>query len=168
MPKAAEEVLRLEDTIESLCLGIKETNAVFFLGRNADYYAAKEGSLKLKEISYVHSEAYPSGELKHGTLALMEKGVYALMISTHKNLHEKNAASVAEVRARGASTIVLTNKSGEAFFRADRVILLPDCPDVFSPVLSCIAMQYISYFVAKYRGCDTDKPRNLAKSVTVE
>ncbi len=168
LPEKAQEAIELEGYLSDVCLRVRDAEAVFFLGRNADYYAAKEGSLKLKEISYVYSEAYPSGELKHGTLALMEKGVYAFMISTNPALHEKNASSVAEVKARGAGAIAVTNESAAGLFNADYAIAIPDCPFVFSPVITCIPMQFFSYFTAKYRGCDTDKPRNLAKSVTVE
>ena len=168
LPEKAREALKLEKSVAELCLRVKDAKAVFFLGRNADYYSAKEGSLKLKEISYLPSESYPSGELKHGTLALMEKGVYAFMISTNPALKEKNASSLAEVKARGAQTIVVTNEDRAEDFGADRFLRIPKCPAVFSPAVSCVATQLFSYYIAKYRGCDADKPRNLAKSVTVE
>ncbi len=168
LPLKAGEIVKLEDKIAEICLSIKDAEAVFFLGRNADYYAAKEGSLKLKEISYVFSEAYPSGELKHGTLALMENGVYTLSIATDPSLTAKDAASIAEVKARGARTIAITTPSEEKELKADESLLVPDCAPIFSPLPAAIVMQYVSYFIAKYRGCDTDKPRNLAKSVTVE
>ena len=164
----AEEVIRMESYLEKVALGAKDAEAVFFLGRKGDYCAAREGSLKLKEVSYLFSEAYPAGELKHGTLALMEKGVYGVIVATDPVLFEKNAASVAEITCRGARAIAITTKSLSSEMRADYVIALPDMSPVVSPVLSAIAMQYLAYFAAKACGCDVDRPRNLAKSVTVE
>ena len=168
LPEKAQAVIGSEKEIAQICLEMKDASAVFFLGRNADHDAAKEGSLKLKEVSYVFSEAYPAGELKHGTLALMEQGIYCVMVSTDERFEEKNASSVAEVGARGARTLSVVCEKSKGRIGGDHIFRIPDCPPVFSPVVSCVAMQYIAYFIAKYRGCDTDKPRNLAKSVTVE
>lgn len=164
----ADQVVSAENYLRSIAPGVKDAEGVFFLGRGQDFAAAREGSLKLKEVSYLFSEAYPSGELKHGTLALMEKGVYGVIIATDPALAEKNAATVSEITCRGASAIVIASESVAPEMRADYVIAVPDIHPVFSPVLSAIAMQQLSYFVAKARGCDVDKPRNLAKSVTVE
>jgi len=168
LPQKTDLVLAKEPEIAELCHHLKDAEAVFFLGRGADYAAAKEGSLKLKEVSYLFSEAYPAGELKHGTLALMEKGVAAVLIATDPLLAEKNAASIAEVKCRGASAYALACENSAAVLDADKVIALPFVSSPFSPVLSSVAMQLIAYYAAKYRGCDMDKPRNLAKSVTVE
>ena len=164
----AEEVLRSEGYIEKVALAAKDAEAVFFLGRKGDYAAAREGSLKLKEVSYLFSEAYPSGELKHGTLALMEHGVYGVIVATDPALFGKNAATVSEITCRGASAIVIAPASLAAEMPAGYVLCIPDTPPLLSPILSAVVMQLFAYYVAKARGCDVDRPRNLAKSVTVE
>ncbi|MBO7390133.1 MAG: SIS domain-containing protein [Clostridia bacterium] len=161
-------MLRLESYLEKFALAAKDADAVFFLGRKGDYAAAREGSLKLKEVSYLFSEAYPSGELKHGTLALMEKGIYGVIVATDPLLLDKNAATVSEITCRGAVAIVIASSSFSTELPADYVVAIPDASPLVSPVLSAVVMQYLAYFVAKQRGCDVDRPRNLAKSVTVE
>jgi len=163
-----EEVIHEENYLATVARMMKDAEAVYFLGRKQDYAAAKEGSLKLKEISYLFSEAYPAGELKHGTLALMEKGVFALFLLTDPLLAERHASSVAEVACRGTSAVVIASKSLAENAGGEYVIALPDCTPLLSPLLSAVAMQLIAYHIAKARGCDVDKPRNLAKSVTVE
>ena len=164
----AEEIVRQEHFLSQVALAVKDASAVFFLGRGQDYAAAREGSLKLKEVSYLFSEAYPAGELKHGTLALMEQGVYGVIVATDPSLLSKNAATISEITCRGASAIVICSGETAAELRGDYLFSLPEVTPAFSPVLSSIAMQMIAYFAAKARGCDVDKPRNLAKSVTVE
>ena len=164
----AQQVIGEESFVEKAALAAKNAEAVFFLGRKGDYAACREGSLKLKEVSYLFSEAYPSGELKHGTLALMERGVYGVIVATDFALAERNVATLSEIVCRGASPIVVTTEDLATVFPADYVIPLPSAPPVFTPVLSAVVMQYFAYFIAKARGCDVDKPRNLAKSVTVE
>lgn len=168
LPEKAEEILRAESYLEKVALAAKDAEAVFFLGRKGDYAAAREGSLKLKEVSYIFSEAYPSGELKHGTLALMEHGVYGVIVATDPLLLEKNAATVSEITCRGAVAIVIAASSLSTELPADYVVAIPDASPLLSPALSAVAMQIFAYYVAKQRGCDVDKPRNLAKSVTVE
>lgn len=168
LPEKAEEVLRAEKYLEKVALEASEAEAVFFLGRKGDYAAAREGSLKLKEVSYLFSEAYPAGELKHGTLALMEKGVYGVTVATDPALLERNVATVSEVACRGASTVVIAAASVASDIPAKYVVAIPDASPVVSPVISAVAMQLFAYYAAKARGCDVDKPRNLAKSVTVE
>ena len=168
LPEKAASVVAEEPFLSRVAPTVKDAEAVFFLGRGQDYAAAREGSLKLKEVSYLFSEAYPSGELKHGTLALMERGVYGVVIATDPALAEKNAATIAEITCRGASAIVIAPEKIACDLPADYVLTLPDTPPVFSPVLSSVVMQQFAYFVAKARGCDVDRPRNLAKSVTVE
>ena len=168
IPEKIERVLAEEDRIARIAHEAKDAEAVFFLGRGGDYFAAREGSLKLKEISYLFSEAYPSGELKHGTLALMEKGVYGVAVATDPKLAEKNASTVAEITCRGATAVVIAPESLVGEIPAERFIPIPDVSPLLSPLLTAAAMQLFAYFVAKERGCDVDRPRNLAKSVTVE
>ena len=168
LSQKTESICRAEKRLEEVALGLKNAEAVFFLGRKGDLAAAKEGSLKLKEVSYLFSEAYPSGELKHGTLALMEKGVWCVVVATDPSLLQKNAATLSEVLCRGASAVVITAGSALEEAPADYVVTVPEADPVVSPLFSAVVMQYFAYFAAKARGCDVDKPRNLAKSVTVE
>ncbi len=169
IPKDAQKVLSTAEHISAVCRRVVSSNSVFFLGRGMDYCIAKEGSLKLKEISYVFSEAYPSGELKHGTLALIEKGVLVVAALSDSELLSKSAGSLSEVRCRGAVVVAVTPFAvDEITSNSDYVLEIPEVPALFSPLLTVIPMQLISYYMAKFRGCDIDKPRNLAKSVTVE
>ena len=140
---------------------------MFFLGRGVDYNVALEGSLKLKEISYIHSEAYAAGELKHGPIALIENGVTVIAIITNPDLLEKSISNIQEVITRGAKTLIITNQilPNSNF---DNVINIPETNPLISPILSVIPMQLLSYYISKFKGLDVDKPRNLAKSVTVE
>ena len=142
---------------------------IFFLGRNIDYALALEGSLKLKEISYIHSEAYAAGELKHGTISLIEQGSLVVALCTYKPLKEKLVSNIKEVVARGAVVIALANE-GDTNIEAvaDHVIELPKWEELTMPSLAIIPLQLFAYYVASLKGCDIDKPRNLAKSVTVE
>ncbi len=142
---------------------------MFFIGRGIDYYAVLEGSLKLKEISYIHSEAYQAGELKHGTIALIEKGTKVVAVCTDENLVEKTISNIKEVKARGAYVILVTtdniNTDGDYY---DEKIVVPCTNKFVQPILTVIPLQMLSYEIARLRGCDIDKPKNLAKSVTVE
>lgn len=142
----------------------------FYIGRNMDSAVCLEGSLKLKEIAYLHSEAYPAGELKHGPISLIEEGTLVVALATVENLFDKTMANVKEVKARGADVLCVTlEENGEAAKRiADSTITIPAVHPVFQPSLSLIPLQLFAYYVAINRGCDVDKPRNLAKSVTVE
>lgn len=141
----------------------------FFIGRNLDYAVAMEGSLKLKEISYIHAEAYPAGELKHGTLALITKGIPVIALATQNSILEKSLSNIQEVKARDGHILIIAPESvKDVSGHADEVIFLPDTDNLLAPVLSIVPMQLISYYAADYRGCPIDKPRNLAKSVTVE
>ena len=139
---------------------------MFFIGRGADYTVALEGSLKLKEISYIHSEAYPSGELKHGPIALIENGVTVISVLTNRLLVEKSISNIQEVVTRGAKTFIVTNQDLNHEF--DEVIKIPKTNSVIAPILSIIPLQLLAYYISKEKGLDVDKPRNLAKSVTVE
>ena len=145
-------------------------NSVFFIGRNLDYALGLEGSLKLKEISYIHSEAYASGELKHGTISLIEDGTLVVALGLYGPLFEKAMSNVIEVKARGASVLALTTESGKAELekRVDALLTVPDTELMFLPSLGVVSLQLFAYYIALQRGCDIDKPRNLAKSVTVE
>lgn len=142
---------------------------MFFLGRGVDYAVAIEGSLKLKEISYIHSEAYAGGELKHGTIALIEEGTAVVALLTEDKLKEKMISNVREVITRGAKVLAIAYEGDkDAEQVADEVVYIPRTLDILSPILSVVPLQLIAYYVAKEKGCDVDKPRNLAKSVTVE
>ena len=167
LPKKIEETLKLSEKIENFAIKVSQEKDIFFLGRGIDETVAKEGSLKLKEISYIHSESYPAGELKHGPIALIENGVTVVSIMTDKNLVEKTVSNIQEVITRGAKTLVITNQnvSSDMF---DMTIKIPETNTFISPILSIIPLQLFAYYIAKEKGLDVDKPRNLAKSVTVE
>ena len=145
-------------------------NSIFFIGRNLDYAMGLEGSLKLKEISYIHSEAYASGELKHGTISLIEEGTLVVALGTYAPLFDKAMSNVVEVKARGAEVLALTTEPFREKMEktADAIIAVPEVHPVLQPSLGVVPLQLFSYYVALQRGCDIDKPRNLAKSVTVE
>ena len=145
-------------------------SSIFFIGRNLDYAMGLEGSLKLKEISYIHSEAYASGELKHGTISLIEEGTLVVALGTYGPLFDKAMSNVVEVKARGAEVLALTTDTFREKMAktADCVIAVPEVHPILQPSLGVVPLQLFSYYVALQRGCDIDKPRNLAKSVTVE
>ena len=145
-------------------------DSIFFIGRNLDYAMGLEGSLKLKEISYIHSEAYASGELKHGTISLIEPGTLVVALGTYAALFDKAMSNVVEVKARGAEVLAVTTESFKEKMEktADATIVVPDTHPILQPSLGVVPLQLFAYYVALQRGCDIDKPRNLAKSVTVE
>lgn len=167
LPKKAEITLRNVAEVKNFANIVYKETDMFFLGRGVDYYVASEGSLKLKEISYIHSESYAAAELKHGPIALIENDVTVIGIITNPNLVEKTISNIQEVITRGAKTLVITNQkiNESQFFK---VINIPDTEPCLSPVLSIIPLQLLSYYISKEKGLDVDKPRNLAKSVTVE
>ena len=160
----------LEDTsdTEEIAKKIKDHKDIFFLGRKIDYSLCMEASLKLKEISYIHSEAYAAGELKHGTISLIEKGTPVISIITDEDIKLKTLSNVKEVRARGALSIVITDQEIEDNDLYEILVKIDKVPDLIGGVLAIVKCQLIAYYVAKLNGCDIDKPRNLAKSVTVE
>ncbi|WP_425447613.1 glutamine--fructose-6-phosphate transaminase (isomerizing) [Dethiothermospora halolimnae] len=177
--KVIDELISASDKVKSILEDVKLTEEaaeeiynkenVFFIGRGIDYDVAREGSLKLKEISYIHSEAIQAGELKHGTLALIEKGTPVIALATQDKLYDKMLSNMKEVKARGAHVIAVAKKGNKEVEKsADKVIYIPDVLDELASILSVIPLQLLSYYVAVKRGCDVDKPRNLAKSVTVE
>ena len=167
LPSKIETTLKCSDDIKNFAKQIYQEKDVFFLGRGIDYNTALEGSLKLKEISYIHSEAYAAGELKHGPIALIENGITVVSVITDEQLFEKTISNIQEVITRGAHTLVITNKSLPTN-NIDKVILIPDTYTLLSPILSIIPLQLLAYYISKEKGLDVDKPRNLAKSVTVE
>ena len=166
LPSKVEETLKDDTIIKKLADDIYDVKDTFFIGRGIDYPVAMEGSLKLKEISYIHSEAYAGGELKHGPIALVENNFPVIGIMTDKKLLEKSESNLQEVISRGAKTIVITNQKIDKKF--DYVIEIPEIKKYLSPILSVIPLQLLSYYISKKKGLDVDKPRNLAKSVTVE
>lgn len=167
LPKKIEETLSVSESVKNIAKTIFQEKDIFFLGRGIDEAVAREGCLKLKEISYIHSESYPAGELKHGPIALIENGITVIGILTDSNLVEKSISNLQEVITRGAKTLVITNqKSNKDLF--DFVIEIPETNSFVSPILSIIPLQLLSYYISKEKGLDVDKPRNLAKSVTVE
>ena len=167
LPEKLEETLEDVSNIKELAKNIYSKKDMFFLGRGIDYTVALEGSLKLKEITYIHSDAYAAGELKHGPIALIEKGVPVISILTNPNLVEKTISNVQEVITRGATSIIITNQSLDSS-NFDNIISIPETSALLSPIVSVVPLQLLAYYVSKEKGLDVDKPRNLAKSVTVE
>jgi len=170
LPEQVEQVLDKEEEIAAIAKRFCGYEDLFFLGRGLDYAVAMEGSLKLKEISYIHSEAYAAGELKHGTLALIEEDIPVIALATQKEIFEKTLSNIKEVKAREAQVLAVVQEADaeEINKSVDAVFTIPNCPDSITPILSIVPLQLLSYYIAKERGCDIDKPRNLAKSVTVE
>lgn len=172
LPEKMEQFLASEscEAIPKYASQYFNHNSVFFIGRNLDYALGLEGSLKLKEISYIHSEAYASGELKHGTISLIEDGTLVIALGTYAPLFDKAMSNVVEVKARGADVLALTTESHreEMEKTVENVITIPDTAQMLLPSLGVVPLQLLAYYIALQRGCDIDKPRNLAKSVTVE
>ncbi len=170
LPELAARTIKInEDKIKKLAKNYKDKKNIFFIGRNTDYTLAMEGALKLKEISYIHAEAYPAGELKHGTLALIEDGIPVFAIATRKEIFEKTMSNIKEVDARGGEvTAVVYEDMADKFGIAKNYFAIPKLDELFSGVLSIIPLQQMAYYIAVERDCEIDQPRNLAKSVTVE
>lgn len=169
LPDKVAEILKNKETIQYLASKFFNCHSIFFIGRNLDYAVSLEGSLKLKEISYIHSEAYAAGELKHGTISLIEDGTLVVALATGKELFDKTISNVKEVKARGAVVMGVTTTEHENMETvADYVVKVPVINETLLPSLSVIPLQLFGYYVASLKGCDIDKPRNLAKSVTVE
>lgn len=176
-----QSLLSLPALVDSLLKGDKEKqvvelaekispwSSVFFIGRGLDHALAMEGALKLKEISYIHAESYAAGELKHGTLALITKDIPVIALATQKDVFEKMESNIKEVKARDAYVLAVVNEDRQDILQeVDGVFLLPPCAEILAPVLAVVPLQLLAYYTAVKRGCDVDKPRNLAKSVTVE
>ncbi|WP_449291143.1 glutamine--fructose-6-phosphate transaminase (isomerizing) [Oscillibacter ruminantium] len=170
LPEQMSAFLKDTEDIKYFASRYFNHNSIFFIGRNLDYAMGMEGSLKLKEISYIHSEAYASGELKHGTISLIEPGTLVVALGSYTPLFDKAMSNVVEVKARGAEVMALATNSQKAKMEktADAVIAVPDTIAMLQPSLGVVPLQLFAYYVALQRGCDIDKPRNLAKSVTVE
>ena len=169
LPEKVEALLYSTDRIQKLAERDHFKDNVFFIVRGLDSGVSYEGSLKLKEISYIHSFAIAAGELKHGTIALMDSEYLVIALATQDKLYEKMVSNIVEVQARGARIIGVA-KEGKVEIEktSDEVIYIPQCADEVSPVLAVIPLQIFAYYVALERGCSIDKPKNLAKSVTVE
>ncbi|MBQ8231519.1 MAG: glutamine--fructose-6-phosphate transaminase (isomerizing) [Lachnospiraceae bacterium] len=169
LPEQIELLLGQKEKIQHFANRYVGAKDIFFIGRGIDYAISLEGSLKLKEISYVHSEAYAAGELKHGTISLIEDGTLVVAVSTQPNLYQKTISNIVEVKARGAFIMAVTSVENQAIEKAsDYVVYIPQTDPLFTNSLAIIPLQLFGYYVAVGKGCDVDKPRNLAKSVTVE
>lgn len=170
LPILADKIIsETEKRIDDLIKPFEGWGDSFFIGRGLDWHVAEEGALKLKEISYIHAEAYAAGELKHGTLALIEKDIPVIALATQADVYEKTISNIQEVKARDGYIIALVQEGDtETIKSVDQVLEIPKIPSLLSPILTVLPLQLISYHVAVARGCDVDKPRNLAKSVTVE
>ncbi len=166
---AVEKTLLLEDKLNEISYALAKAEDLFFIGRGLDYALSCEGSIKLKEISYIHSEAYAAGELKHGTLSLVTEGIPVIALATQANVYSKMISNIREVRARGAMVILITNGNADV---DDSIynyhIALPFQPDNFTPFTAAVVLQLLAYYTSVHRGLNVDQPRNLAKSVTVE
>lgn len=169
IPEMAQRALYLNSNINKLAEKYAGVNSLFFIGRNLDYSICLEGSLKLKEISYIHSEAYAAGELKHGTIALIEPGRLVVALCCHEALLDKTISNMQQVKARGADLLAVALENNRKIYtEADNVIPVPVVDPLLVPIVEIIPLQLFAYYVAKKNGCDIDKPKNLAKSVTVE
>lgn len=169
IPGKIETILEQRHVVQQLAAKFAHGSDIFFIGRGFDYNIAMEGSLKLKEISYIHSEAYAAGELKHGTIALIEQGTFIAALCTQSPMIDKMISNIKEVKARGAQVLGITcERFSEVSQVTDMTLYLPDTPDALVPILAVVPLQLFAYYCALERHCDVDKPRNLAKSVTVE
>ena len=169
LPEKVEKLFEQKTVIQNMASLYFNEKHIFFIGRNLDYASALEGSLKLKEISYIHSEAYAAGELKHGTISLIEEGRLVVAVACQNQLFEKTLSNIREVKARGADIVAIVDESNTVIeSETDKVLYIPSTDPLFTASLSVIPMQFLGYYVAAANGCDIDKPRNLAKSVTVE
>ena len=168
LPDIVHETLKLKDTILEIAPEIASKDNALFLGRGIFYPIAQEGALKLKEISYIHAEAYPAGELKHGPLALIDENIPVIALAPESEIAEKLVSNLEEVKARGGTLYVFSDPSIKMELKSGRLINMPKCDFLLTPVIYTIPLQILSYEVALLRGTDIDQPRNLAKSVTVE
>ena len=167
LPKQVEQLLQDETVFEKYAMYLKEQHDAYYIGRGLDYASVLEGALKLKEVSYIHADAYYAGELKHGPIALIENGSVVIAVATQPHIAQKTISNIQETIARGAKVILFT-LYGQKVANVDEIYYMPDVNPILQAVLIAIPLQLISYYAAKCKGCDVDKPRNLAKSVTVE
>ncbi|MBR2453516.1 MAG: SIS domain-containing protein, partial [Clostridia bacterium] len=169
LPEAIAKIIKNAEQIKAASHSLLDTKSMFFIGRGADTYLASEGSLKLKEITYTHSEAYAAGELKHGTISLIEEGTPVVSIANDPAMYEKMLSNIREVKARGAKIIAVCSKEAEDIIKvADHFLEVPDIRSDIAGIAAATSLQLLAYYLAAERGLDVDKPRNLAKSVTVE
>ena len=169
LPKKIQEALDMNSAISTLAKKYHGADSMFFIGRNTDYAVALEGALKMKEISYIHAESYAAGELKHGTIALIEEHQPVIAMCCNESIMEKTMSNIVEVKARGAEVLAVTFKDNQKIVSlADDMIYVPKIETIFTAAVEIVPLQLLAYYVAKENGCDIDKPKNLAKSVTVE
>ena len=169
IPEKLKAILSKQNQIQRFASTQFNADSIFFMGRGLDYYLSMEASLKLKEISYIHSEAYAGGELKHGTIALIEDGTLVVSPITQDELASKMESNIKEVRTRGATVLaIIPERLAKNSFSCDEKFVIPDCDEIFAPILGVLPCQLFAYYMAVNKGCDVDKPRNLAKSATVE
>ena len=169
LPKKIQEALDMNSAIPTLAKKYHGADSMFFIGRNTDYAVALEGALKMKEISYIHAESYAAGELKHGTIALIEEHQLVIALCCNESIMEKTMSNIVEVKARGAEVLAVTFKDNQKIVSlADDMIYVPKIETIFTAAVEIVPLQLLAYYVAKENGCDIDKPKNLAKSVTVE
>ena len=169
LPRLIQNAIDLNHGIPALAKKYHDSPSLFFIGRNTDWASALEGALKMKEISYIHAESYAAGELKHGTIALIEEGTPVIAVCCNEGLEDKTISNIVEVKARGARVLAVAIRGDRKIVsQANDTIYIPRIHTLFTPVLAVLPMQLLAYYVAKENGCDIDKPKNLAKSVTVE
>ena len=169
LPKKLQEAIDLNHALPETAKTLAGADSIFFLGRNTDWAVALEGALKMKEISYIHAEAYAAGELKHGTIALIDEGTPVVALCCNERLLDKTLSNVIEVKARGARVLAVAFQGDRCVVaQADDTIFIPRVNTLFAAALAVVPMQLLAYYTAKENGCDIDKPKNLAKSVTVE
>ena len=169
LPRHIQQAIDMNPRVTELAKKYYKSKALFFIGRNTDYAVALEGALKMKEISYLHAEAYAAGELKHGTIALIEEHTPVVALCCNRKIMEKTLSNIVEVKARGAEVLALTFRDNQKILsEADDLLFIPKVDEIFSAVIEILPLQLLAYHVAKENGCDIDKPKNLAKSVTVE
>jgi glucosamine--fructose-6-phosphate aminotransferase (isomerizing) len=168
LPESVKELLQLDTAIQTISKQFTNKQHTLFIARGEQYPIALEGALKLKEISYVHAEAYPAGELKHGPIALIDEEMPVIVLAPHNRLFEKCASNIQEIQARGAQVFVLSDQPSELFGDQVTHIKMPTIPDFIAPIAYTIPLQLLAYHIAVLKGTDVDQPRNLAKSVTVE
>ena len=169
LPKKIQESIDMNSAIPTLAKKYHGAGSMFFIGRNTDYAVALEGALKMKEISYIHAESYAAGELKHGTIALIEEHQPVIALCCNESIMEKTMSNIVEVKARGAEVLAVTFKDNQKIVSlADDMIYVPKIETIFTAAVEIVPLQLLAYYVAKENGCDIDKPKNLAKSVTVE
>ena len=169
IPHQVEEVLENQEEIIACAQNYFKKTDFLFLGRHINYPIALEGALKLKEISYIHAEGYPAGEMKHGPIALIDENMPVVAIATDSKVYEKVLANIEEAKARDGIVIALAGKQNkEIKNKVDHIFCLPETIEILSPIVNVVSLQLLAYHIAALRGCDVDQPRNLAKSVTVE